>query len=383
MKTRIRTAAFAAMLAIATLLPGVARAQPTIPGCNPGLLPAPLPHGALAAICMPPVGWNGKLVVFAHGYVAFNQPPTFSNLYLPNGDGTYTFLPTLIQSLGYAFATTTYRQNGLAILEGAQDVRDLVNAFSIATGSVPLRTYMAGVSEGGLVAALLAEQSPELFTSALAACGPIGSFREQIEYFGDFRVLFDYFFPGLIPGSPISVPQDVMDNWPQYMLAIQAALATHPDRALELMRVAKTAYDITNPATIANTTLDLLWYNVFATNDAVHKLGGNPYGNRLKWYFGSSNDLRLNLLVARFTASRTAVAALHAYKTSGDLSIPLVTLHTTGDDVIPFRQELFYLAKVDLSVGGRFVPLPVFRYGHCNFTPREVLGAFGLMVKQP
>src|SRR5439155_17723082 len=37
------------------------------PACEcwmpPGLLPVPLPHGALAAICMPPVGWNGKLVV--------------------------------------------------------------------------------------------------------------------------------------------------------------------------------------------------------------------------------------------------------------------------------------------------------------------------------
>jgi hypothetical protein len=31
--------------------------------------------------------------------------------------------------LGYAFATTTYRQNGLAILEGVDDIRELVAAF--------------------------------------------------------------------------------------------------------------------------------------------------------------------------------------------------------------------------------------------------------------
>ena len=47
--------------------------------------------------------------------------------------------------------------------------------------------------------------------------------------------------------------------------------------------------------------INALWYNVFATNDAVSKLGGNPYGNRGRWYFGSSNDLRLNLLVRRFS----------------------------------------------------------------------------------
>jgi len=72
-KTMMRTAAFAAIVAASTLLPSVARAQPASAGCTPGLLPVPLPHGALAAICMPPVGWNGKLVVFAHGYVAVGK----------------------------------------------------------------------------------------------------------------------------------------------------------------------------------------------------------------------------------------------------------------------------------------------------------------------
>ena len=40
-----------------------------------------------------------------------------------------------------------------------------------------------------------------LFSSALAACAPIGSFRQQVNYLGDFRVLFDYYFPGVLPGS--------------------------------------------------------------------------------------------------------------------------------------------------------------------------------------
>lgn len=78
-----------------------------------------------------------------------------------------------------------------------------------------------------------------------------------------------------------------------------------------------------------------------------------------------------------------ALAALKAYNTSGDLSIPLVTLHTTLDDVVPFWQELLYLGKADLSGRGRFIPLPVFRYGHCSFTTSEVLRAFQLTVMQP
>ena len=30
--------------------------------------------GALYRVCMPDGSWNGKLVVYAHGYVAFNEP---------------------------------------------------------------------------------------------------------------------------------------------------------------------------------------------------------------------------------------------------------------------------------------------------------------------
>jgi hypothetical protein len=365
--------AVAAVLAI-VLLPSAARAQGAIPQpCVDGKLPG----GALSRICVP-LGWNGQLVVFAHGYVAPEQPITFYNLTLPDTSS----LPDVVQSLGFAFATTSYRKNGLAILEGVDDMLELVAEFG-KTHS-PLRTYVSAVSEGSLVAALLAERSPDVFFGAFAACGPIGSLNAQIDYIGNFRVLFDYFFPGVIPGSPIAIPPTVATNWySTYVPAIIAALAANPARAVELLRVAKAPFDPANPSTIANTTLDALWYNVFATNDAVHKLGGNPFGNKLTLYFGSTNDLRLNLRVERFIAAPAALAALRAYRTSGNLSIPLVTLHTTGDDVIPIWQELLYLLKADPSGRGRFIPLPVARYGHCSFTTGEVLGAFLLTVSQP
>ena len=99
--------------------------------------------------------------------------------------------------------------------------------------------------------------------------------------------------------------------------------------------------------------------------------------------FRSQNDLRLNLQVRRLTASPVALHAMQPYETSGDLAIPLVTLHTTSDELVPFGHELLYLAKVDLSDRGRFVPLAVNRYGHCNFTAAELLGSFGLAATLP
>jgi pimeloyl-ACP methyl ester carboxylesterase len=373
---RAACAAIAATFLLLAAVPAAAQAQtPAVPdGCEVGTLP----HGALSLICLPEAGhWNGELVVFAHGYVAPGQPLGFPNLGLPDG----TSLPALVGSLGFAFATTSYRQNGLAILEGVDDIRELVAAFNADHSA--LRTYITGASEGGLVATLLAERSPRLFTAALATCGPIGDFRAQVNYFQNFRVLFDYFFPGVIPGSPIHVPAEVTANWnSRYVPAIIAALAANPARAVELLKVADAPFDPADPRTIANTALEVLWYNAFSTNDAVAKLGGNPFGNLLTVYLGSSNDLRLNLLVKRFTAAPAAVVAMRAYQTSGNLHIPLVTLHTTADDQVPVWHELLYLLKLDIRDRGRFVPIPIVRYGHCNFTTDEVLKAFLLMAAQ-
>ena len=71
------------------------------------------------------------------------------------------------------------------------------------------------------------------------------------------------------------------------------------------------------------------------------------------------------------------------YQTSGRLVRPLVTLHTTLDELVPFWHELLYDAKVRAAGrGGRLISLPVFRYGHCNFTIAELVAAFGLLVQQ-
>ena len=60
-----------ALLAGCGLIPGQARAvgapQPGV--CNDGVLPG----GALSRICVPASGWNGDLVVWGHGYTAYNS----------------------------------------------------------------------------------------------------------------------------------------------------------------------------------------------------------------------------------------------------------------------------------------------------------------------
>ncbi len=71
------------------------------------------------------------------------------------------------------------------------------------------------------------------------------------------------------------------------------------------------------------------------------------------------------------------------YETNGDLRIPLVTLHTTADEIAPFAHELLYLPKVDRTERGAFLPIPIARYGHCNFTAQEVALSFLFTANLP
>ncbi len=335
--------------------------------------------GAVYAVYMPEATcWNGGVVVFAHGFLAPGEPLAVPLDQLTIGGA---FLPAAFNALGYGFAASSYSKNGLAIVQGVGDTRDLVQNI-LQTSFRPKRVYLIGASEGGLVAALSAEQLPQIYNVAGAACGPIGSFQGQVDYFGDFRVVFDYFFPGLIPTSPVSISSEVMADWETiYVPKITAALAANPSKTAQLISVMR-APVTSDPATVAETVLGALWYNVFATNDAVVTLSGQPFDNHDRIYTGSANDLLLNLKIERFRAAPSALAAIAAqYETSGKLKMPMITLHTTGDPVIPYWQETLYTVKT--LAAGTFLKrtnLPVAAYGHCAFTAQDVFAAFDLMV---
>lgn len=367
-----------AILASGTLIAAPVRADALpVPGqCFEG----PPLAGARTLYCVPASGWNGDLVVYGHGYVAFNAPLDFYNLTMPDGG----YLPAVVQQLGYAFATTSYRRNGLAFLEGVEDVANLTASFPAVTGLTPQRTYIVGPSEGGIITALAIERNPELYTGGLSLCGPVGDFRKQIDYWGDFRTLFDYFYPGVLPGNTIDIPDALMAGWDGYYTALVAqALAADPLAAAQLIRTSGAPVDRRDLLnTTGQTTLGLLWYNVFATEDGQAHLNGNPFDNLARVYRGSLNDAALNAGVGRYAADPAALASIPPYNTSGQVTRPLVTMHTIGDEIIPYWHQKLYRQKLLANRVTGVLQIPVNRYGHCNFTTEEVLGAFSLLVIQ-
>jgi pimeloyl-ACP methyl ester carboxylesterase len=361
--------------------------SPSGPGSSLGPPPTEIPprpancvedtrNGYQYWICMPPFGWNKELIVYAHGYVAANAPiqVPVDQLFI-NG----IYLSDLLTLQGYAFAVSSYRVNGLAIKEGQEDLADLTAYFKSLHPNTT-RTYLIGVSEGALITALSAETSPPVYDGTMAVCGPVGDFHLQVNYFGDFRAVFDYFFPNLIPGDATTVPDDLLqgDNWATYYAGTvwpEISKPANQGKVSQLLRVTNAPpYEWPSPATpadtavVSNTVSSILWYNIFATNDARAKLGGQPYDNGDRWYAGSQDDADLNSKVKRYTADTAATAEIDArYQTLGIPSVPIVTLHTTQDQVVPYDHETLYRGKIIRNdVIERHQNFTIATYGHCN-----------------
>ena len=371
-----------ALLSLATLAllsssAGTARAQSSV--CQPDGVQA---SGSIYRICMPASGYNGMLVVWAHGFQDAGTPVSIpeDQLCTPN-----FCLPELVNGLGFAFATNSYSKTGLAVLQGEADILDLVKIFAAQHGQ-PQKVYLVGASEGGIITALSLEQHPDVFSAGLAACGPIGDFQYQLNYFGDARVTFQYFFPNAIPGDPLNPSPELVANWSAYYESIVKPIVFDPaNRHLldQWVKVAHLPFDADNYlATVAVSVRDVLRYSVVNLKDAATTLGGFPFDNALRWYSGSDNDLLLNLSVRRVSADPAAVAAMKAYNTTGVLSRPLITLHTLRDQQVPYAHEQIYALKTLLSgsLFTRHLPIPIDRFGHCNFTADEALFSFAVML---
>ncbi|MGE0357995.1 MAG: alpha/beta hydrolase family protein [Burkholderiales bacterium] len=369
----------AAIVAFLFLLCTPALAQST---CDPDGVQA---SGSIYRICMPPAAqYNGNLVIWAHGFQDAGTPVSIpeDQLCLPEG----ICLNDIANLLGFGFATNSYSKTGLAVVQGLEDIRDLVNIYTAKKGK-PAKVYLVGASEGGIITALGLERHPNVFSAGFSMCGPIGSFPMQINYFGDARATFQYFFPGLIPGDPFHPSLSLVAGWSTfYEQSVKPVVMSPQKRSLlnQWVAVAGLPYDAANfEATVEQSVKDVLRYSVVNLADATATLGGFPFDNRTRWYTGSADDFKLNLAVPRVSASPAALAAMAAgYETTGTLTRPMVSMHTKRDQQVPFAHQQIYTVKSFLagSLFARYLPVEVDRYEHCNFTLDELVWGFFVML---
>ncbi|NQU33828.1 MAG: hypothetical protein HQ521_11375 [Bacteroidetes bacterium] len=361
-----------------------------------------LPSGALYEIVLPDF-WNvlpqKVLLVYAHGYRDADK-----SVILPNDLIAGIPIKDFILSQNMGYASTSYRENGLVVLEGIEDIvllrTTITNFFITNPGYAPPEAIiLVGPSEGGLITVLTIEQHPGLFNAAIATCCPIGNFYDQLHYYGDAHVLFKYFFGPSINsinlGSPKRLSKNTISAWENGSLqeAIIGVLQhdylhNGGNKILQYLNCSNIPADINNPEAVVMTILDVLRFPIKATNDAISRLGGNPYNNKYpkRIYLGSDNDRKLNLTIERIKTNDWETAAQNVaeyFETTGLLFTPLVTMHNLNDHISFYEHQTEYLSKVNSNS-----PFPAFLIqipvsdccGHCNFNAQDIMTALGSLL---
>jgi len=118
-----------------------------------------LEHKGSLIEVMYPAEWNGKLLVWAHGY-----RPAASPLRCKIYDDQFT--QDLI-SRGWMIAKTSYRRNGVIIRDAIEDL-EILNQYVVENYGKPKEKYLHGASMGGIISVLIAEQADSGYDGVLA-----------------------------------------------------------------------------------------------------------------------------------------------------------------------------------------------------------------------
>lgn len=332
-----------------------------------------------------PASWNGDVVFYAHGII-----PPLAPVSLPGGSDwdNASALRDALGAAGYAVAYSSFSENGYAIKDGIQRTHQLRGIFTSKVGKAK-RSFLIGHSLGSQVVQALAETYPGQYDGALAMCGVLGGTRLQTDYIGNVRTMFDFYYPGVLPGNTMNMPVVITDVGNQIQNPVLAAVIANPT-GLQWIALSDQARLAGNNANELITSLiNALAYHAIGVNDLLQRTHGHILFDNSRTTYSSSlipafvyNYADLNAGANRFTATPDANAWLeHNYEPTGNLQIPMLTLHKTRDRLVPFRHEAAYKAIVDASgLSANLVQRSQDAFGHCEFAATDVLSNFTDLV---
>lgn len=323
--------------------------------------------GAKYALYVPDE-WNGDLIVYAHQYQTSGALPTF-----PERDA--------LLGIGYAVAYSSFSKIGWAIEEGAYDTYRLSAIFE-EYFPAPEKTYIMGFSMGGLIAIMLAEQYPDLYAGALSISGAIGGTPKVIDHMSTVRVLFDYYYPGVLPGA---VDEQLKStNASDAAAAAYYAMVDNMGPAYELASVDQAdlkEFDIESELQIAIYTQILTHLSFYF--DLLGIVDDEPFFGNADVEYTSGGILLepLNAGVYRCSSSAEADQYFESYyQPTGELAIPVFGLTNTRDANAPISHIYDYEQLVTLSgCGDMFEYQTIDRNGH-GATEEEILAALEYLV---
>jgi pimeloyl-ACP methyl ester carboxylesterase len=340
--------------------------------------------GAMYQITVPD-NWNGDLVVYAHGIV---EP--FMPVAPPIKDDIQVLRDTLVSN-DYAVAYSSYSANGFAVQEGIRDTRFVNNLF-IRNYGQPERTFLVGHSLGGAVCVKLAELHPKKYDGVLTVAGMIGGSQAEIAYMANVRILWEFFYPDVLPGDIFEAPPIAPTNiWPEVIVPTVTAMTIDPTGAGAIALIDQTPvpWDFINGEELGKSFATIMGFWYVYLNDVSERTGGKGFYDNTETDYTSFilpdiTMAAINEYVERFEGSNQAERYLWRYfEPTGKISTPHFSLHNSRDPAVPAFHETLYAAKVAEQGNSDLLAQRISdRYGHTETYPaEEVFEAFEELVE--
>jgi pimeloyl-ACP methyl ester carboxylesterase len=311
-----------------------------------------------------PTHWNGRLVLWMHGFAEFASelktgPPKFRRYLVAHG---------------FAWGASSFSSVSLIPGRAADETAALWDHF-VAKHGRPTWTYVSGFSMGGWATNIAAERYGNRFDGALALCGAVGTIPA-------LRIDADFFVAGAFVAGVTQAEYDTTGPGELIDTKILPALAKPAARA----RFEDIMIDLTGgPRAFDHEGLDLEWdtkwqraRELVAAQLAPQR--DNPY------HLGPTSRVTSAEFNAKAIRPKTNHAAFRTFsqgmEVTGKLAMPLLTMHTTGDEQVPIDQAQILRARVhaagrDALLIQRVVKDP----GHCGFSAPEQEAAFAALVQ--
>ncbi len=347
-----------------------------------------------------PANWNGRLVMWAHGYRG-----TGPNLTVDN-----PIMRRYLLDNGYAWAASSYSKNYYDVRAGVEDTNALaLNFTKIAAEkgrvlAAPTKTFITGVSMGGHITAAAIEAetlanatNKVRYNGAVPMCGVLGD-NELFNYFAGYQVAAQQLANVPLTKFPLSAtefaaiaPNVQSALWSTFPTVSNAQGDKLKNVVMNLSGGARPFYaegwsNASNQGNIwaslggDGTINGILNANILDTTQLFYKVDASSASN-------TAVDTAFNAAAFKITptadANRLRRDGLRWIPISpGDVNIPIVSIHTLGDLFVPFKMEQVYASRLKAKGNDKWLVQRAVRdVGHCAFTAAEAITAFDDMIK--
>jgi acetyl esterase/lipase len=332
-----------------------------------------------------PDNWNGELVLYAHGFRGADPRLRVSNPRIRDH----------LLAAGYAWGASSYSSNNYVPGIGARDTHKLVGLFKGLVAN-PSRVYITGHSMGGHVTGLSVEQWPQTYAGAIPMCGVMGD-SELFDFFQDVYLTAET----LIGNTPtIPSPTDYASNGA--VAAMTAMSGLGPGYPSSLNATGETFKNVIENLTGGQRpTFDVSFaFGFFGGRFIFGNAGSGDGRENLSTVYQFDDDPALSPEEQAFNDGILRLEADRQYRRrdglgslpgrrgngdspqiNGDISVPVISLHTLGELFVPFHMEQIYARRVAAQGNADLLVSRAIRdVNHCGFTLQEEAQAFDDLV---